>query len=115
MGTREEAEEANVLVCSGKRGGRLYSDGSGYFYKKNQAKSDTLWSMKCMHNTCKGSASMTISHISESQNSLKHIGKHNCEPDPLFASVTALRKSILNRAKAENTKLSQIFKEECNR
>lgn len=105
-----EYDEGEVFECDGKKGGTLFSDGSGFFYRIKE-KRKTRWRLICHQQSCKGTG--TLMNPDENNRSITHNGVHSCAPSPLFTSVIDLRRKILDRCKSEtSTSLSQIFNEE---
>lgn len=109
-----DAMEENVFECVGWSGGKLVSNGDGYFYKVSDRLSDGFARLRCRWSHCVGKASLRVVGAEKTLKvTMPHSG--NCQQDREFPLVVQLRHKILERCRKENTKLSVIFNEESNK
>lgn len=103
----------DVFECAGWNGGILLSAGDGYFYRNHVGK-DNISFLKCRRVKCLGRA---VIRTENSVKTLRQTAQHSadCVSQPYFPQVAELRRRILLRSKEENTKLSVIFRDECNK
>lgn len=103
-----------VFETLGLCGGKLISNGNGYFYRVHEKREGKSARLKCHITTCTGKATLLIeSGIKIIKLTSAH--QPHCLPDPEYPEVVQLRMRMISRSKGENTKLSVIFNEECNK
>lgn len=102
--------EESVFEVSGRKKGRLISNGNGFFYRIKDKSSATKWKLICKNVKCRGRATLLNPG---GEKKIKQNSPHTCEPDLIYYEKESLREDILKRCEKEITPNSEIFREEC--